>query len=253
MNIRNKATFCIVFLLLGVLIFSACDKNNDGTDVIPEEILEIMNQDKYSDAVWSLRVVDVETGGLIYSLNPDNLLFTGSLRKIFSVGTLLNKVGPDHKFVTPVHMQGNFNESGVLEGDLILVADGDLTLGGRRTPEDTVAFTNLDHIDANAIGSAILTEPDVLAGLEDLAQQIADKKRGSISLDGWVGGHDHFHKVPFADPVYQRINGQLIGADPIQRRQTAHEHVVEDPRPVYEVERLEDHPHVGADLPNLCV
>jgi len=186
-NIRNNATFCIVFLLLGVLIFSACDKNNDGTDVIPEEILEIMNQERYSDAVWSLRVKDVESGEVIYNLNPDNLLFTGSLRKIFSTGTLLNKVGADHRFITPVHRQGEIDETGVLEGDLILVADGDLTLGGRRTPEDTIAFTNLDHIDANAIGSAILTEPDVLAGLDDLAEQVADsgitKIEGEIIID----------------------------------------------------------------------
>ena len=187
MIIRKNSIFCIIFILLGLLVISSCDKNTDGTDDIPEEILQIMNQERYSDAVWSLRVADVETGKLIYSLNPDNLLFTGSLRKIFSVGTLLNKVGADHKFVTPVHRQGEVDESGVLEGDLILVADGDLTLGGRRTPEDTVAFTNLDHIDANAIGSAILTEPDVLAGLDDLAQQIADsgitKIEGEIIID----------------------------------------------------------------------
>ena len=176
--------FSIIFSSL--FLYTGCN-DSDSEQPIPDEILAIMNQERYSGADWSLRVVDLDSGKLIYNLNTDNLLFTGSLRKIFSTGTLLNKIGADHRFLTPVHRQGEVDEDGVLSGHLILVADGDLTLGGRRTPEDTVAFTNLDHIDANAIGSAILTEPDVLAGLDDLAKQVADagitKIEGEIIID----------------------------------------------------------------------
>ena len=185
MNIKfsYNSFMIIAIILVSISLYTGCN-DSDNLEPIPEDILELMNQERYTGATWSLRVVDVETGKLIYNLNTDNLLFTGSLRKIFSTGTLLNKIGADHRFMTPVHRQGEVDESGVLEGNLILVADGDLTLGGWRTPEDTVAFTNLDHIDANAIGSAILTEPDVLAGLDDLAQQVADS--GITQIEGEI-------------------------------------------------------------------
>jgi D-alanyl-D-alanine carboxypeptidase len=45
----------------------------------------------------------------------------------------LNALGPDHRFRTPVYRQGSIDPQGVLEGNLILVAAGDLTLGGRQT------------------------------------------------------------------------------------------------------------------------
>ena len=55
---------------------------------------------------------------------------------------------------------------GVLKGDLVLVANADLTLGGRDLPDGTIAFTNFDHTESNSLGSSILTDTDPLAGLE---------------------------------------------------------------------------------------
>ncbi len=128
-------------------------------------------------------MIDLNTGELIYNLKPDLVLLTGSLRKAFSSGLSLNELGADHRFETPVHRQGEVDGEGTLQGNLILVADGDLTLGGRVTPQNTIQFTDFDHVDANAIGSAVLTPQDPLAGLDDLAQQIADAGIKEISGD----------------------------------------------------------------------
>jgi hypothetical protein len=45
-------------------------------------------------------------------------------------------------------------------------------MGGRDNGDDTVAVTDFDHVDANNLGSAILTKPDPLAGLDKLAAQV---------------------------------------------------------------------------------
>ena len=85
----------------------------------------------------------------------------------------------------------------MLEGDLVLVASGDLTLAGRDLPDGTIAFTNFDHTEANSLGSAILTDTDPLAGLKSLARQVAaagiKHVDGDIVVDDRL--FDHF-RVP---------------------------------------------------------
>jgi hypothetical protein len=49
---------------------------------------------------------------------------------------------------------------GVLQGDLILVASGDLTMGGRTNPDGTVAVSDL--IIRKRIPSATPNSPDLI-------------------------------------------------------------------------------------------
>ena len=181
---KNPSTFYFIFLLAIIISFSACDENNDGTDDIPEEILQIFEKPLYSQAVWGLRVEDAETGELIYDLQSNRDFLIGSVRKLYSVGVYLNEVGSEHLFVTPVHRQGNVNEAGVLDGDLILVAEGDLTMGGRRNPDGTMAITDFDHNEANSLGNAELTEPNPLWGYGSLAKQVFDS--GITEINGEI-------------------------------------------------------------------
>lgn len=140
---------------------------------VPPAVLDIINGPRYAGATWNIRVVDVESGALVSSLGADELFFTGSVRKLFSVAEALDLLGPGHRFTTPVHRRGTLGADGVLRGDLVLVASGDLTLGGRTTRAGKVAFTSFDHTEANSLGSAILTRPDPLAGIRALARQVA--------------------------------------------------------------------------------
>lgn len=154
---------------------------------VPPQVLEVINAPKYAGATWGIRVVDVESGRLVTSLGPDSLFFTGSVRKLFSVAEALDALGPGHRFVTPIHRRGRVDGDGVLDGDLVLEASGDLTLGGRTLPGGAVAFTSFDHIEANSLGSAILTRPDPLAGIDALARQVAasgiTRVRGDVVVD----------------------------------------------------------------------
>ncbi|MBJ8337708.1 D-alanyl-D-alanine carboxypeptidase [Antrihabitans sp. YC3-6] len=148
------------------------DPSSDTLD-IPSEILAIMDGPRYSDATWSLLVTDVATGETFYDLNADRLSLTGSTRKLFSVGLALDTLGSDHREQTPVYRTGDVDPAGSLDGDLVLVGSGDLTFGGRRIDANTVQYTDFDHNDANALGSAILTPQDPLYALDDLARQVA--------------------------------------------------------------------------------
>jgi PBP4 family serine-type D-alanyl-D-alanine carboxypeptidase len=139
---------------------------------LPSAITSVMQKPRYARSTWNLLVTDLATGETVYELNPDQWALTGSVRKLFSVGLALRQLGADHRFMTPVYRQGAVDAQGVLSGDLVLVAAGDLILGGRVTADDAVAITDFDHNDANNLGTAILTPQDPLHGLDALAQQV---------------------------------------------------------------------------------
>jgi D-alanyl-D-alanine carboxypeptidase len=173
-----KINTCGFILTLLALVTAAC-----GSSHIPPDIQAIFDKPLYKHSIWGLRVVDLDTGEVLIDLRPDYDFFIGSVRKVFSVGELMSAVGAAHTSVTPVHRQGEIGEGGVLHGDLILVASGDLTMGGRTNPDGSIAVSNLDHNEANALGNAILTAPNPLAGYINLAQQVAAAGIAQITGD----------------------------------------------------------------------
>src|SRR3712207_8227824 len=96
---------------------------------------------------------------------PIRLYIPGSSTKLFSVSAALDDLGFDHRFKTPVYAQGSVKD-GTLSGNLVLVASGDLTMGGRTAPNGTVSYTPIDHTYANDVPGATLTPENPLAGLE---------------------------------------------------------------------------------------
>lgn len=158
------------------LVFAAGWGGADGgssSQSVPEEIRQVFNKPAYRNALWGLRVIDIDTGELIYDLNSGRPFLVGSVRKLFSIGLALDALGSDHTFRTAVHRQGMVDAAGVLTGDLILVASGDLAMGGRTNPDGTFAISRFDHNEANSLGNAELTSPDPLAGYNFLAAQVA--------------------------------------------------------------------------------
>jgi D-alanyl-D-alanine carboxypeptidase/D-alanyl-D-alanine-endopeptidase (penicillin-binding protein 4) len=139
---------------------------------LPDAVRAIMGKARYAAATWNLHVEDVASGEALYSLRADDLAFTGSVRKLFSVGLALEQLGPDSRVTTAVYRRGAVS-GGALAGDLVLVGAGDLTLGGRRNADGTVVVSEFDHNDANNLGTAILSPQDPLGGLDALARQVA--------------------------------------------------------------------------------
>src|SRR5689334_14570521 len=81
---------------------------------IPGSIQTIMQKPRYSGATWALHVVDIASGEVIYDLNSSSnyRLLTGSVRKLYSVGTALNTLGAAHRFKTPVFRNGVVDGNG---------------------------------------------------------------------------------------------------------------------------------------------
>jgi D-alanyl-D-alanine carboxypeptidase/D-alanyl-D-alanine-endopeptidase (penicillin-binding protein 4) len=173
-NIRITLSALVISAPLVCSVLSATREESAAQpEKIPAEIKAIIDAPRYKGAVWGLRVVDLDTGRTLMDLEPRRQFLIGSVRKLFTTGELLNQIGPNHSFDTSVYRQGVINRQGTLQGDLVLVASGDLTMGGRTKRDGTVAVSHFDHNEANSLGNAELTKPNPLAGYVALAQEIA--------------------------------------------------------------------------------
>ncbi len=170
----------------------AADVATEG-EPLPAEIQTQLEKPLYKGGVWGLLVVDLDSGKVIYNLHPKQKFRIGSVRKLFSIGLALDKLGINHKFVTPIYRSGEV-KNGILTGNLVLAARGDLSMGGRQSRGSRLAITDYDHNEANSLGNAELTATNPLAGYANLAQQVA--RAGIKEVNGDVLIDDRLF-VPF--------------------------------------------------------
>jgi D-alanyl-D-alanine carboxypeptidase/D-alanyl-D-alanine-endopeptidase (penicillin-binding protein 4) len=192
-------------LMAGVGTAEAASNGGSGGP-LPQPIRSIMDKAQYANANWGLLESDAQ-GRTILSNRANEMFIPGSSAKLFSVSAVWKTLGPDHRFTTPVYAIGTRNGP-TLDGDLVLVGSGDLSLGGRTTPEGGIAWTNYDHADANAIPGATLTPEDPLAGIENLAAQV--RASGLTSVSDVVIDDRMFSADFEPQPTPVMINDNLI-------------------------------------------
>jgi D-alanyl-D-alanine carboxypeptidase/D-alanyl-D-alanine-endopeptidase (penicillin-binding protein 4) len=155
-------------------------------DDLATRIEAVINRPEYRQARWGILILDAQSGETVYGHDPDKLFFPASTTKLYSCAAALDALGADYRFETPVYSRGTVKD-GRLLGDLILVAQGDLTLGGRTEASGRMAFKDYDHTYANGNRKAELTNTDPLAGLKSLARQIAmsgiRRVQGDVLID----------------------------------------------------------------------
>ena len=134
-----------------------------------------MTRDNYAAARWSARIVNLDTGDEELSLNADDLMIMGSNMKLYTIGTALDVLGADDQITTPVHQVGD---------DLILVGMGDPVMGGREaSPDGPLGYSLPPQFDANGLPGAKPAPGNPVAGLEDLAAQVAASGVTSVPGD----------------------------------------------------------------------
>lgn len=139
---------------------------------------------------WGIRVLDAESGQLVYSLNDDKFFVPASNTKLFTTSLALRRLGPDYKFRTRVAAPAAPDSEGWIS-ELRLIGGGDPNLSARMLPY------NKDE-----------KNPDALAALRKLADQIATAGVKVIGGD-IVGDDTAFAWEPFPsgwgldDPVYE--------------------------------------------------
>ncbi len=196
-----RATYARTILAASAIVLVMPRDWSRADEGLAARIEAVIRRPEYRQAHWGILVLDTESGNTVYALNPDHLFFPASTTKLYSCSAALAAFGADYRFETPVYRRGALKD-GRLAGDLILVAQGDLTFGGRTAKNGHLAFKDHDHIYANGNTRAELTDTDPLAGLNALARQVHEAGIKAVAGD-----------VLIDDRLFARSKGSGSGPD----------------------------------------
>jgi PBP4 family serine-type D-alanyl-D-alanine carboxypeptidase len=144
----------------------------DMASLLTRRLQPILDRPEFRHASWGIEFYSLDDDRAVFALHPDQLFSAASTTKLLTMGTALQLLGRDRRFHTRVYRTSAVDAHGTLDGDLILVASGDLNLSGRIQPGDTLGFTNEDHAyDADPSTRAVPGDP--LLVIRQLAGQVA--------------------------------------------------------------------------------
>jgi len=176
------------FILSILAVASVCcpsPLSAQSADTLEQSIRKIMDRPEFAHSRFGLKFIAADTGNSIYELNAAQLFVPGSTTKLLSEGTLLEILGGDYRFHTRIYRTGPIKKNGTLEGDLVLVASGDLDLSNRIQPDDTLAFEDEDHSYGGPDSKGLPGDP--LLVMRKFAKQVAAKGikriKGRVLID----------------------------------------------------------------------
>jgi D-alanyl-D-alanine carboxypeptidase/D-alanyl-D-alanine-endopeptidase (penicillin-binding protein 4) len=148
-----------------VVILAGCSAAPLGTTYYDLEDLQEKIDEQFSDTLfahahWGVMVQSLNSGKVWYKRNEERMFMPASNEKILTSAAALLKLGPQFKFTTTLNYTGEIIDS-VLNGDLIIVGDGDPTLYNKFYDEPTTLFKHwadtlmqlgIKQINGNIIG-----------------------------------------------------------------------------------------------------
>jgi N-acyl-D-amino-acid deacylase len=173
MKTKNLVCGPFLSLLAAITIFCGRPVRAQSGETLEQRIKKVMDRPEFAHSRFGLEFITADTGEVVYKLNESQLFVPGSTTKLLSEGTMLEILGADYRFHTKIYRTGPIAKDGTLQGDLILVASGDLDLSNRIQPEDTLTFEDEDHSYGGTDSKGLPGDP--LLVIRDFAKQIAAK------------------------------------------------------------------------------
>jgi PBP4 family serine-type D-alanyl-D-alanine carboxypeptidase len=181
----NNKWRLVVCATLGTFLLVSMPGNiarAQSNSTLTERIQRVTARPEFVHATFGIEFYSLDSGKVIYALNPEKMFVPASTTKLLTEGALLADLGAEYRFHTRIYRTGPVDSKGKLKGDLILVASGDPNLSNRTQPDGTLAFVDEDH---SYNGPALPGDP--LAVIKELAGKISAKgiKRidGSLLID----------------------------------------------------------------------
>ena len=165
----------LLVLCFTAILFACCAREARAQDkaTLEQRIKQIMARPEFAHSRFGIKFIAADNGEVIYELNSPQLFVPGSTTKLLSAGTTLELLGGDYRFHTRIYSTGPIKKDGTLQGDLVLVASGDLDLSNRIQPDGTLGFEDEDHSYGGPDSKGLPGDP--LLVIRELARQVAAK------------------------------------------------------------------------------
>ena len=140
---------------------------------LEQRIRKITERPEFAHSRFGIKFIAADTGNVVYELNSAQLFVPGSTTKLLTEGTALELFGGDYRFHTKIYRTEPIQKDGTLQGDLVLVASGDLNLSNRIQADGSLAFEDHDHTYGGPDSVGLPGDPLVV--MREFARQVAAK------------------------------------------------------------------------------
>ncbi|MEO0740656.1 MAG: D-alanyl-D-alanine carboxypeptidase/D-alanyl-D-alanine-endopeptidase [Bacteroidota bacterium] len=148
----------------------------------------VLDDPELPEAFWGIYVQDLDSGRVVYRRNASLNFIPASNQKLLTTAAALDVLGPDHRFTTTLHFNGD-TDGTTLDGDFILTGSGDPTFGSRRVADTVWA-------DPLAAWARSLAD----AGVTKITGRLVGDGRAFDAGDTYAPGWDlnHLDRQPWA-------------------------------------------------------
>ena len=156
---RFQAHQAVLFLLALFICQPVFSQNIDDPKDISRAISQLVSVPEYDNAIWAVKIIDLNTSETLYSQNEHISLMPASNAKLYTTAAVLDRLSPNFRFETDLYTNG-IVEDGVLHGNVFIRGSGDPSLSVR------YPSLNVDPIDALRSWARVLRSQgiDVVAG-----------------------------------------------------------------------------------------
>lgn len=154
------------------LALSDASRTPSPHEQLSRDLRAIFTGRNVDHGVWSINVHSLKQGETLYSLNSFRMQTPASNQKVLTSAAAAERLGWDYRYTTRIYATGPIDANGALNGDLVVVGDGDPTINPRH--------------------------PERWAIFDDWARQLAAK--GIRQVNGYLIGDDNAFEEPGWSP-----------------------------------------------------
>lgn len=102
-----------------------------SVSALARSLAAVFDDPQFAHALWAVDVRSLTTGETLYTRDAARLMIPASNQKLLSTAVAAERLGWDYRFTTRLLATGPINAAGTLDGDLVVVGDGDPTINPR--------------------------------------------------------------------------------------------------------------------------
>ena len=122
----------------------------DSLERLQADLQSLFTAANVSHAHWGVHVVSLRTGDTLFGLDARKFFIPASNQKIVTAAVAAERLGWDYRFTTRILSTSPISPTGTIDGDLIVVGDGDPSINPRHPRAGRYSMSGRPHFTIEA-------------------------------------------------------------------------------------------------------